>query len=1045
MNRWKIIFSQVLALFLIVAICAPSGQVYAQEQSYISNQLNTFTATEPQGFGYPLATAGSTEFINSAYGVEEEGGQQVNVLYTSASGDNSVGSEAPAKFIVYDLDNRRILRDFPLPGAKVTWTHGTDSQGNVYIATQSNANVFRYSPVTKELESLGAIRASDGTLQTALYHVSFDSEDNAYFGTYPSALLVKYDITQKKFQIMKEKLFGGNYVKAHVIADNGYMYLFGATQTEAKFARLNLESGAVEELPEFSYTGPFQNHDGIKNVTNEKIPFDKVQGLTLRGNYIFAFVEATKPTNLAMLVIYDIANNRWLTEPENVIRNNGTHVPPALNNKVYVWDRGYLKLKAFDLTTGTYSVVAGFDANSVNPGMRGSTFIQFENQVDLPGLTLVTVQKNGTVTYNSFGYPDGSGGFSGRKKFGASQVGYENIPVDAGLQPKVIRALERGPQGTDTIAIGAYMGPVLGILNSKTDEIKYITMEQIEGMGEAHGKYYAGVYPKAEIYTIDFNTMDFSQSTKALVTKLSGSGLDQDRPFQLIEAGDYVAISTVPDYGVLDGALTLLPKADNTQKEVYKGIIPNQSIIGLAYKDGKIYGSTSVWGGLGIDPVDVNAKLFIFDLATKTVTKLVEPDLQNVSTSVMHIGGLSMGPNGDLWAISNGVIFEVNPETLEVIREFKTRDTSWSTNTAWYLPYQMDWLSDTLLVTNAGEVLTVIDTQTGEMRKLTNKQANLMAVSEDKKSIYFSSDRQYKLYKMGISFEQGQNNVLPKLELQNQSGPAGAEVLLPLSLVRDTSDMTSIHAIEFDMTFDGADLTLTAPAEGSIISVNYVAAENKYRVLIGYEPNGSSPSAELPDALGSFAFTIAANRPYGATTPISLSNIMVTNENGDLRMLANATATVTVQGDTIAPIIDLTASTTDYAETVTVTVAGDGTGSAIAETKWAEGEQTLEDIRTSGVLLTGSSFTATKKGIYTVYMKDAAGNEAIKTIDIPNIVIKGDANDDGVVNLLDWQKLANYILLKETPNDRQAFASRLNAGNTIDVGDWVLLAKMLVN
>ncbi|MGI2298103.1 S-layer homology domain-containing protein [Paenibacillus sp. GXUN7292] len=894
MNRLikKKILSKVLVFFLAVAICVPSGLVYAQEQGFESSQLNTFTMTEPQGLGYPLATSGTTEFINSAYGVEEEDGKMVNVAYTSSSGDNSAGSEAPAKFVVYDLDNKKILRDFPLPGAKVIWTHGTDSKGNVYIATQSYANVFRYSPVTKELESLGAIRASDGTLQTAIYHVSFDSEDNAYFGTYPSALVVKYDIQQKKFEIIKENLFGGKYVKAHVIADDGYMYLFGSTETEAKFAKLDLESGEVEELPEFSYTGPFRNHDGIKNLTNEKIAFDKVQGLTLRGNYIFTFVEASIPNKLAMLVVYDIANNRWLTESENVLRNNGTHVPPALDDKVYVWDRGYLKLKYFDLTTGTYTEVSGFKDGDVNPGMRGSTFIQFDNQEDLPGLTLVTVQKNGTITYNSFGHLDSSGGFSGGRKFvwdNGNTYGYENVPVDAGLQPKVIRALETGPKGTDTIAIGAYMGPVLGILNHKTDEIKYIPMEQIEGMGEAHGKYYAGAYPKAEIYTVDFNTTDFSQSTKTLVTKLSGEGLDQDRPFQLIEAGEYVAISSVPDYGVLDGALTLLPVADNAQKEVYKGIIPNQSIIGLAYKDGKIYGSTAVWGGLGIDPVDENAKLFIFDLETKTVTKVVEPDLQNVSTSVMHIGGLSIGPNGDLWAISNGIIFEVDPETLEVIREFKTRDTSWSANNAWYLPYQMNWLTDTLLVTNAGEVLSAIDTQTGEMRKLTNKQTNLMAVSEDKTSIYFSSDHQYKLYKIDISFEA---NRKPSFLTQPQSSTVKAGEAAVFTVTASGTEPLS-----YQWKKNGADILGANSAE---LRINNVGASDAgaYSVAI----SNVAGSATSDEAILTVNVSEQGQGNYFVTTPTQAPTYETKIEGGQVITTIPVKTTTETNGRAVAAI-----------------------------------------------------------------------------------------------------------------------------------------------
>ncbi|MEF2248787.1 S-layer homology domain-containing protein [Paenibacillus sp. IITD108] len=942
MNRLikKKILSKVLVFFLAVTICVPSGLVYAQEQEFESSQLNTFTMTEPQGLGYPLATSGTTQFINSAYGVEEEDGKAVNVVYTSSSGDNSASSEAPAKFVVYDLDNRKVLRDFPLPGAKVVWSHGVDSQGNVYIGTQSYANVFRYSPVTKELENLGAIRSSDGTLQSAIYHVSFDSEDNAYFGTYPNALIVKYDIVTEKFEIIKENLFGGQYIKSHVIADDGYMYFFGSTSSEAKFARLNLASHEVEELPEFSYSGPFQNHDGLKNVTNEKLKFNAVHGLSLRGKYIFANTESTVPSNLSMLVIYDIENNRWLTEPENVVRNNGTHISPALDGKVYVFDRGYLKLKSFDLTTGTYSAVEGSKDGDVHPSNRGSKFIQFENQEDLPGQTLVTVQSNGVVTYNSFGHPDGNGGFSGGRKFvwdNGNTYGYENIPVDIGLQPRVIRALEAGPKGTDTIAIGSYMGPFMGILNSKTDDIKYINMDQAEGFGEAHGKYYVGAYPKAEIFTVDFNTTDFSQSTKTLVTKLSDAGLEQDRPFELIEAGEYVAISSVPDYGILNGALTLLPKADNTQKEVYKGIIPNQSIIGLAYKDGKIYGSTAAWGGLGINPVDLNAKLFIFDLETKTVTKVVELDLQNVSTSVMHIGGLSIGPNGDLWAISNGVIFEVNPETLEVIREFKTRDTSWSANTPWYLPYQINWLTDTLFVTNAGEVLSAIDTQSGEMRKLTNKQTNLMAVSEDKTSIYFSSDHQYKLYKMDISFEA---NHAPSIltQSQNSTVTAGGSAVFTVAA-------SGTEPFSYQWKKNGSDIPGASSAE---LRINNVGASDAgaYSVTI----TNVAGSATSDEAILTVNASGQGQGNYFVTTPTPAPTYETKLEGEQVITTIPVKTTTDANGRAVAAIAE-----TELADAI-------AKASEMAEKQGANTETAIRievdstaEAKTAGVILTAET------------------------------------------------------------------------------------------
>lgn len=51
--------------------------------------------------------------------------------------------------------------------------------------------------------------------------------------------------------------------------------------------------------------------------------------------------------------------------------------------------------------------------------------------------------------------------------------------------------------------------------------------------------------------------------------------------------------------------------------DVYRDIVKDQSIFGLAYHDGKIYGGTSLVGGLGISPTETQAKLFVFDVAKR--------------------------------------------------------------------------------------------------------------------------------------------------------------------------------------------------------------------------------------------------------------------------------------------------------------------------------------------------------------------------------------------------------------------------------------------
>lgn len=91
--------------------------------------------------------------------------------------------------------------------------------------------------------------------------------------------------------------------------------------------------------------------------------------------------------------------------------------------------------------------------------------------------------------------------------------------------------------------------------------------------------------------------------------------------------------------------------------------------------------------------------------------------------------------------------------------------------------------------------------------------------------------------------------------------------------------------------------------------------------------------------------------------------------------------------DTTPPsIAALTASTVDWTNG-NVTVAAsihDGTGTGISVTKYAYGEVTAAAFQTQGNSFEGA-FTVQENGIYTVYARDAAGNESINTIEITNI------------------------------------------------------------
>lgn len=91
--------------------------------------------------------------------------------------------------------------------------------------------------------------------------------------------------------------------------------------------------------------------------------------------------------------------------------------------------------------------------------------------------------------------------------------------------------------------------------------------------------------------------------------------------------------------------------------------------------------------------------------------------------------------------------------------------------------------------------------------------------------------------------------------------------------------------------------------------------------------------------------------------------------------------------DKVAPIASLSPSETNQTNKdiiITLTSTDNG-GSGIAVRKWANGNQNATFFASGGTTLTGSTFTVSTNGTYTVYVKDNAGNETIKTIAINNI------------------------------------------------------------
>ncbi|RXT02858.1 cohesin domain-containing protein [Ammoniphilus sp. CFH 90114] len=107
--------------------------------------------------------------------------------------------------------------------------------------------------------------------------------------------------------------------------------------------------------------------------------------------------------------------------------------------------------------------------------------------------------------------------------------------------------------------------------------------------------------------------------------------------------------------------------------------------------------------------------------------------------------------------------------------------------------------------------------------------------------------------------------------------------------------------------------------------------------------------------------------------------------------------------------------------------------------KWAKGEQDLAFFQTNGTAMSGSSLLVTREmgnGYYTIYVKDAAGNEAVKSI---FVLVVGDVNQDHTVNIFDLDFIGRFIVDLDGPTPLQQFMADANGDDAINVLDWILI------
>src|SRR5690606_13339481 len=141
-------------------------------------------------------------------------------------------------------------------------------------------------------------------------------------------------------------------------------------------------------------------------------------------------------------------------------------------------------------------------------------------------------------------------------------------------------------------------------------DLNISSFAQPEGIGFLNDQVYYGTYVSAIMYRFDPTKQVKLNENPELVYPFNNK---QDRPFAIASGDNKLFVGTIPDYGYLGGSFAVYDEVKDVWTQ-YDNIVHQQSIISLAYKDGLVYGGTTVWGGLGIEPTETAAKIFVWDV-----------------------------------------------------------------------------------------------------------------------------------------------------------------------------------------------------------------------------------------------------------------------------------------------------------------------------------------------------------------------------------------------------------------------------------------------
>lgn len=596
--------------------------------------------------------------------------------YGQESGEDriyTVSTGKPCVLFVLRPSDGTCLRRIPIATSHHSWGMVTAPDGRIYIG--GDGRLYRYTPGSEAVEDLGV--PIEG--ESYFWRLAVSASTGCiYGGTYPSGKVFEYNPKSESYRAFGPIEANSQYVRCMDVA--GEEVFLGLGVQGAMLYRMNVITGSKQEV----------------QLPEEAAKDNLVYDLTAAGCKLFI---RTTPSN--RLWVYDLAAERWIDRIEQA---QGLDVSPLQEGCPLVYLVREDTLCSYNLETLQLTPLPV----PIHDSAKGFGWIRLSDDRDFPDNTLVSMRRNGDFwMYN----PD-----TGM---------HRTVATSLRGQPIAIQSMTLGPEG-DIHMGGYFAGGYARYQPTEGNLTSYKGVGQIEGMVSHEGKIYLGVYTKAKIYEYDpSKPWEENGNPKHL---FSLQAYRQDRPYAWVSAGKHVAIGTTPDYGQLGGALTLYDP-ETGEYEVYEHIVKNQKVVALRYRDGIIYGGTCVWGGLGVQAVETEGKLFIWDPATRSMLDEVVP-----IEGERAVSDLTFDEDGKLWGITAGYVFRYDLQRRITDRIIPCFDHDWAKTAFFSRGGFLEYIGENRLV----------GTTLGKLFLLDTEREKLKVLSED--NTLFTLDREGHLY-----------------------------------------------------------------------------------------------------------------------------------------------------------------------------------------------------------------------------------------------------------------------------------------------------------